>query len=285
MSRVPAGIWVRHALRRMDLAILLGLALLAATAALQIAVLEPIETRQAEVARRIAKAREPGRQATAETSAAEIVAALPGREDLETTLGAIHQLAADHGIAIPSAEYKSRRDTGADFTRHEILLPVKAGYGPLRRWLAALMEQQPAIAIDELALRRDTAENDRIDAQMKLTLFVRQRGSASPDTRLPARIAPVDEIALFAARSWQPPPPPPPPPAKPTAPPLPFKYAGKLLDDGAIQVFLTQGNATALVKEGDQIGNYDVEQITATTLTMNFRPLNEKQTLNIGAKD
>jgi hypothetical protein len=90
---------------------------------------------------------------------------------------------------------------------------------------------------------------------------------------------------LFANRSWQPPPPPPPPPPKPTAPPLPFKYAGKLIEDKVVRVFLTQGDATTLVAQGDKLGNYDIERVTTASVVLLFRPLNEQQTLNFGGYD
>jgi hypothetical protein len=91
--------------------------------------------------------------------------------------------------------------------------------------------------------------------------------------------------ALFAARSWQPPPPPPPPPGKPSAPPLPFKYAGKLIEDKTVRVFLTQGNTTTLVAQGDTLGNYDIERVTTSSVALLYRPLREKQTLSFGGFD
>ena len=69
------------------------------------------------------------------------------------------------------------------------------------------------------------------------------------------------------------------------APPLPFKYAGKLLGEQAIRVFLTQGDTTSLVKQGDRLGNYDIERVTASSVVLLYRPLQQQQTLNFGGYD
>jgi hypothetical protein len=88
---------------------------------------------------------------------------------------------------------------------------------------------------------------------------------------------------LFAAGTWQPPPPPPPKAAAPKAPALPFRYLGKVLDDGQIMVFLGQSAQTHLVKKGDTLSDYKVEDITMAGMTFVYLPLNEKQQLIFGS--
>jgi hypothetical protein len=88
---------------------------------------------------------------------------------------------------------------------------------------------------------------------------------------------------LFAVRSWQPPPPPAPKAAPPQAPALPFRYLGKVQDDGQIMVFLGQGAQTHLAKKGDTLSAYKVEDITQAGMTFVYLPLNEKQKLIFGS--
>jgi hypothetical protein len=90
---------------------------------------------------------------------------------------------------------------------------------------------------------------------------------------------------LFAPHSWTPPPPPPsaplsPPP--PLAPPLPFKYLGKLKDTDKWQVFLARDNVTFIVNENDVIENeYRIQQIAPPSMTLLYLPLNQAQSLTI----
>jgi hypothetical protein len=88
----------------------------------------------------------------------------------------------------------------------------------------------------------------------------------------------------FGALSWTPPPPPPPPPAAPRAPPLPFAFVGKQLEAGTWQVFLSLGEDLRVARVATVIdGRYRVESIAPPQIVFTYLPLNERQTLDIGA--
>ena len=89
---------------------------------------------------------------------------------------------------------------------------------------------------------------------------------------------------LFALRDWQP------QPASlqrkveaPKAPPLPFHYLGKVLEEGAVVAFVSQGALNHLLRSGDLVADYRVEQITPAEMTFVYLPLNEKQRLTFGS--
>ena len=89
---------------------------------------------------------------------------------------------------------------------------------------------------------------------------------------------------LFASRDWQPPPASPPRKVEaPRAPPLPFQYLGKLLEEGAVVAFVSQGALNHLLRSGDLVADYRVEQITPAEMTFVYLPLNEKQRLTFGS--
>lgn len=99
------------------------------------------------------------------------------------------------------------------------------------------------------------------------------------------------ENSLFARHDWTPPPPPPsnappPPPPPPSAPPLPFTYLGKSLQDGVWEIYLARGERTYLVRDGITIdGTYRVDAIRPPVLTLVYLPLGQAQQLNIGVFD
>jgi hypothetical protein len=68
-------------------------------------------------------------------------------------------------------------------------------------------------------------------------------------------------------------------PAKPAAPPLPFRYLGKMLDGDKLAVFLGNGAESFSVKAGDRIGEYRVDKITDAEVVFTYLPLKTKQTL------
>jgi hypothetical protein len=102
--------------------------------------------------------------------------------------------------------------------------------------------------------------------------------------RLVKRTAPAPAGDPFRPQSWAPQEPPArrvhAPPPRPQAPPLPFAYMGRLLDDGATTVFLAKQDRNYSVRSGDTIdGTYRVEQIGDEAVVLVYLPLNARQTL------
>jgi Tfp pilus assembly protein PilP len=69
-------------------------------------------------------------------------------------------------------------------------------------------------------------------------------------------------------------------PARPQAPPLPFAYLGRMLEDGKLAVFLARGAESYSVQAGDTIGGeYRVDTVTDKEVTFTYLPLKTKQRL------
>ena len=100
---------------------------------------------------------------------------------------------------------------------------------------------------------------------------------------------------VFLGQNWNPPPPAPTaaeraaanaPPPPPVAPPLPFNYFGKAVQDGAWEVYLARGDKTYVVRNSTVIdGAYRIDRIAPPLLTVTYLPLNQVQQINIGAID
>ena len=104
----------------------------------------------------------------------------------------------------------------------------------------------------------------------------------------PVRVAAEVGRDLFATHSFLPPPPKVSerlgPPPVPMAPPLPFRYQGRLIEEGRTTVFLAQGDRILPARTGDLLNNqYRVESVTASTIIFIFEPLKQRQTLTIGS--
>jgi hypothetical protein len=66
----------------------------------------------------------------------------------------------------------------------------------------------------------------------------------------------------------------------PTAPPLPFAYVGKQLQEGQLQVFVAHGEVTRVIKASDVIDEtYRVDSINGKSMTLTYLPLGQTQTL------
>ena len=91
---------------------------------------------------------------------------------------------------------------------------------------------------------------------------------------------------LWSPQFWQPPAPkvaavPPsmqPPPAPPA---MLYRYAGQILLDGHLQVFVSKDDTPIAVKPGDSLDGYVVELISPDAITLIYPPLGNKASISI----
>ncbi len=95
---------------------------------------------------------------------------------------------------------------------------------------------------------------------------------------------------LFVSQNWGPPPPPPSStpvpstPLPPSAPPMPFTYLGKAQAGDTWEVYLARGDKTFIVHDNSVVDDvYRVESIKPPRLSLIYIPLNQQQSLDIGA--
>jgi hypothetical protein len=66
----------------------------------------------------------------------------------------------------------------------------------------------------------------------------------------------------------------------PAAPPLPFRYIGRVVQDGRVEVLLLRGAQHFSVSTGDSIGaQYRVERVNESEIVFTYLPLNVQQSL------
>lgn len=92
----------------------------------------------------------------------------------------------------------------------------------------------------------------------------------------------------FAPRSFAPPPEAAPAPARavraaaPSAPPLPFRYVGKLIANGKTEVFVMRGEELLSIASGQNIdGQYRVDAITESSIRFTYLPLKTRQSIDL----
>ena len=70
-------------------------------------------------------------------------------------------------------------------------------------------------------------------------------------------------------------------PEKPTAPPLPFKYFGRLTENGKTDVYVLRGDELLAVAAGQTLGEYRVDKVSDGSIAFTYLPLKTKQTLEL----
>ena len=91
----------------------------------------------------------------------------------------------------------------------------------------------------------------------------------------------ISVVNLFEPRA---PPSVAPAPAKPVAPKPPFTYMGLIEESGRTKVALAQGDQLLLVAKGEQFsGSYRLDEVSPDTIVVTYLPLEERQSLSMGA--
>ena len=71
-------------------------------------------------------------------------------------------------------------------------------------------------------------------------------------------------------------------PAKAEAPALPFRYMGKVIENGKEEILLLRGDEHFVVTPGKKIdAEYRLDKATASALSFTYLPMKTKQTLEI----
>jgi hypothetical protein len=69
--------------------------------------------------------------------------------------------------------------------------------------------------------------------------------------------------------------------AKPSAPPLPFQFFGRLTEKGNTEVFVMRGDELLSIAPGQKLGDYRVDQVTESRIQFTYLPLKTKQSLDL----
>ena len=68
---------------------------------------------------------------------------------------------------------------------------------------------------------------------------------------------------------------------KPVAPPLPFRYFGRLTENGKTEVYVMRGEDLLAVAPGQTHGEYRVDAVSESSIAFTYLPLKTKQTLGL----
>lgn len=168
-------IWkLRRWTRSLGAAGLAGLGLLAAALLLQVTQVESLQRnaiaqKEKLGALRLAAA---ARAAAPAPQRLNPLSALPPTGAAAQQIGELERLAQSHGLELPRGQYSVAPQAGTSLARWQLVLPVTAPYPALHAFVAAALERQPNLALDELKLKRDRIESTELQAELRLSLFV-----------------------------------------------------------------------------------------------------------------
>ncbi|SCK24607.1 hypothetical protein [Vogesella sp. LIG4] len=76
-------------------------------------------------------------------------------------------------LTLGAAQYQLTTEPSAHFTRYQVVLPIKDQYGSIRRFLAAVLNNMPNAALQEIHVERPGVEGSELDARVRFDLIYR----------------------------------------------------------------------------------------------------------------
>jgi hypothetical protein len=167
--------------RRLGPAGAVGLALLAGCLAFYWSGVRPaaaeVAALRAELERAAqAAARSPRPEAASVQALARFYGRFSAPAEVLGALDAVFSAAARERVALDTGEYRVTRERGARLHRYQIVFPVKGSYRAVRRFVARALNNVPGLALDDLALRRESIGSPVVEARVQLTLYMGEDG-------------------------------------------------------------------------------------------------------------
>jgi len=113
----------------------------------------------------------PGRVAPAPTGGA--LASLPPRGEAPSVVAKILEEADASGVELPRGQYEFIPPRDGMAARYRMTFPVHASYPKIRAFIDRTLVAMPAVAIEGLRIERKNVADDSVDAELKLSAYVR----------------------------------------------------------------------------------------------------------------
>lgn len=106
------------------------------------------------------------------TQLARFDALLPSLHDLPVVLARVHADASQHGVELSEGQFKLSIEPDSRVARYQLSFPVKAGYAATREFVRAVMQDTPAMALEELSFERSDPKSSLSNSRIQFVLYV-----------------------------------------------------------------------------------------------------------------
>ena len=99
----------------------------------------------------------------------------PAFSDAPALVLKLHTIAAANGIVLETGEYQLVKDRNWNIARYQITLPLKASYPQVRLFLAQLLDEIPALSLDDISIKRASINARAAETRVRLTAYLVDR--------------------------------------------------------------------------------------------------------------
>ena len=103
---------------------------------------------------------------------------LPRADSLQQSLSLLDNAALKQRLALNRGDYKftqikqAQTSNALNLSSYEVILPVAGSYSQIRQFIANALQQQPALALSEVKIKRDNAMSANVEARLVFVLYL-----------------------------------------------------------------------------------------------------------------
>jgi Tfp pilus assembly protein PilO len=110
--------------------------------------------------------------ASSRSQLSNFYAFFPLTENVPELLSRINRSANEHQLMLEKGEYKLAREPDFRLARYQVTLPIRGDYGELRSFVNDVLEAVPSAALEELTLKRESADLPQLEGRVRFVLFL-----------------------------------------------------------------------------------------------------------------
>jgi len=164
---------VAYQIRRLGLAATAGIAAVVLAATLFIAGNLPQSAAVAALKGQLLRLTPIGPGAPVAATGGLSLASLPPRGDAPAVVGKILEEANASNVQLPRGQYEYVPARDGVAARYKMTFPLHASYPAIREFMDRTLLALPAVAVDGLRIERKNVGDDTVDAELKLSAYVR----------------------------------------------------------------------------------------------------------------
>lgn len=134
--------------------------------------LHALEREAVELARQTGGRAQPAEPVTGRGQLSNFYAFFPLSEALPDVMARIEAAAREHDLVLERGEYRFGREPEFRLARYQMTLPVRGSYSDVRGFVNDVLDTVPAIALEELVLKRETVDEPELEAEVRFLLYL-----------------------------------------------------------------------------------------------------------------
>ena len=103
---------------------------------------------------------------------------LPRADSLQQWLSLLDEAALKQRLVLNRGDYKftqikqAQTSNALNLSSYEVVLPVAGSYSQIRQFIANVLQQQPALALSEVKIKRDNSMSANVEARLVFVLYL-----------------------------------------------------------------------------------------------------------------